>query len=271
MTLSSHSGSRVCLGLITSALLATSLKAIPGVAGTGENPYGGITNRNAFGLRPPPEPETNAPPVAPAPPPNVFLTGVSHERGLKRAFFVINRPGAKTPDYETAVEGDEIQDLKVLEINAREGKVRVQVSGREVVLNFADNGMKSTGGAGAPPVPGRPGGGTPVPQPVAPVPQPVASAGPVVIGRGGVNLNVNTPAPTGGGVPLPVTYGDAGGGLPAASSGQGTTAGGRVLPTRGLNRGSSGVQEQPQQTQVGGGETTGATPIPIPPPSRFAQ
>ncbi|MFO1459007.1 MAG: hypothetical protein U1G08_06320 [Verrucomicrobiota bacterium] len=270
MTLSPHSGTRVCLGLIVGALMAASLKAIPGSTSTGENPYGGITNRNAFGLRPPPEPETNAPVAPPAPPPNVFLTGVSHERGLKRAFFVINRPGAKTPDYETAVEGDEIQDLKVLEINARDGKVRVQVSGREVVLNFADNGMKSTGGTAAPSAPGRPGGGAPVPQPVAPVPQPTANAGPVVIGRGGVNLNENTPAPTGGGVPLPVAYSDATAGLPA-SSGSGTASPSRVLPTRGLNRGGAGVQEQPQQTQVGGGETTGATPIPIPPPSRFAQ
>ncbi|MBL9176041.1 MAG: hypothetical protein JNL10_21035 [Verrucomicrobiales bacterium] len=248
--------------------MAVSLRAIPGVGDAGDNPYGGITNRNAFGLRPPPEPETNAPVAPPAPPPNVFLTGVSHERGLKRAFFVINRPGAKTPDYETAVEGDEIQDLKVLEINARDGKVRVQVSGREVVLNFADNGMKSTAGTVAPPAPGRPGAGTPVPQPVAPVPQPTGNAGPVVIGRGGVNLNENVPAPSGG-VPLPVTYSDAGGGLPA-SPGQGASSA-RVLPSRGLSRGGAGVQEQPVSTQVGGGDTSGSTAIPIPPPSRFAQ
>ncbi len=264
------SGVLVLVALAGSAAMPPA-HAVP--AGAMENPYGVITNRNAFGLRPPPDPEVAPPPAPPAPPPNVFLTGVSHQRGVKRAFFVINRPGAKTPEYESAVEGDEIQDLKIQEINAKEGKVRVLISGRELVLNFADNGMKSVATPGAAPVPGRPGGG--VPQPVAPVPQPTSGGGPVVIGRGGVNLN-DSGGNAGTAVPAPVyagAVGDGGGGVPVqvpvnTTPNQPTA---RTLPARALTRGSV-VADQfqaPGGVSESGGSTGGSISVPVPPPSRF--
>lgn len=260
-------------------LLALTVATTPAGAvlpGAVENPYGVITNRNAFGLHPPPEPDTTPPAPPPAAPPNVFLTGVSHQRGVKRAFFVINRPGAKMPDYESAAEGDEIQDLKVQEINAKEGKVRVAIGGHEVVLNFADNGMKGTGGAAVPPVPGGRPGGPNVAQPaaVAPVPQPSgAVGGPVVIGRGGLVRDGS--ASGGNAIPTPVyngvTVGD-GGGVPVPQpintpNNQPVT---RSLPNRTSTRVSGGAdQTQPSggAAETGGG---GSIPIPFPPPTRFS-
>ncbi|MBX3732491.1 MAG: hypothetical protein KF791_07845 [Verrucomicrobiae bacterium] len=259
-------------GLLAAFAVVPTVGAIN--AGSPDNPYGVITNRNAFGIRPPPEPDqTPPPPPPPAPPPNVFLTGVSHERGIKKAYFVVNRPGAKSPDYETAREGEEIQDLKVQEILPREGKVRVLVGGREVVLNFKDNGMKSAAGAVPVQAPGgRPG--TPTPQPVAPVPQPAAQSGPVVIGRGGVNLSDPGLAAAPAVFPGAVAAGQQGGipvQMPAMDPG--TVTAPRTLPARALSRGAPILNQEPSAAgipETGGVVGSGGVPIPVPPPSRFA-
>jgi hypothetical protein len=235
----------------------------------GENPYTVITNRNAFGIRPPPDPEVLPPPAPPAPPPNVFLTGVSHQNGVKKAFFVINRPGSKVPDYETAVEGDELQDLKVTEINAKEGKVRVLVSGREVVLNFADNGLKANTGPAVPNVPGRPGSGT-VPQPVAPVPTaPGGGGSPVVIGRGGVNLGVpGSSTALGSGAAATVGYPGAFGEPAGMTQPPITQPLTRTLPHRaGASYGTAPdvLQAQVPIQASGAADHSAREPIPLPP------
>ena len=178
-----------------STLLGVSLIACVGqTALAADNPYLSLTNRNAFGIKPPPPPPEPAPPPPPppSPPPNVFLTGVSHSGGFKKAYFAINRPGGKQPDYETLQEGEEYEDLKVLEIDAAAGRVKTEIAGKEVTLSFAENGLKATGG-----VPAAPGGVPPknpnVPVPAAPVPAPTlvgtSGGGPVVIGRGGSAAN----------------------------------------------------------------------------------
>lgn len=251
---------RTAVGLAALGSLGT-LWALPA-----DNPYVGITNRNAFGIRPPPEPEPPPVVVEPPPaPPNIFLTGVSDTGGRKKAYFAINRPGGKTQEYETIAEGEELDDLKVLEVDARAGKVRALVAGREVALNFADNGLKSVGGApapGAPGVPGRPG----IPQPVAPVPAAnSAQSGPVVIGRGGVNLNNPAPQYT---PAQPATYspGNVNQANPynaAAGNAQVT----RSLPTRPGTTPAVPIQDQVQQQPVD--PVTGRVPLPLPPPTRF--
>ncbi|MFZ9854754.1 MAG: hypothetical protein ACO3I0_06525 [Limisphaerales bacterium] len=178
-----------------STLLGVSLIACVGqTALAADNPYLSLTNRNAFGIKPPPPPPEPAPPPPPppSPPPNVFLTGVSHSGGFKKAYFAINRPGGKQPDYETLQEGEEYEDLKVLEIDAAAGRVKTEIAGKEMTLSFAENGLKATGG-----VPTAPGGVPPknpnVPVPAAPVPAPTlvgtSGGGPVVIGRGGSAAN----------------------------------------------------------------------------------
>lgn len=177
------------------ALLGVSLMSCVGeTTMAADNPYLSLTNRNAFGIKPPPPPPEPAPPPPPppSPPPNVFLTGVSHSGGLKKAYLAINRPGGKQPDYETVREGQEFEDIKILEIDAAAGRVKTEIAGKEITLSFAENGLKATGG-----VPAAPGGVPPknpnVPVPAAPVPAPTLvgnnGGGPVVIGRGGSAAN----------------------------------------------------------------------------------
>lgn len=217
-----------------SALLAASLVGcVVQTAIAADNPYLSLTNRNAFGIKPPPPPPEPAPPPPPppSPPPNVFLTGVSRSGGVKKAYFAINRPGGKQPDYETLQEGEEFEDIKVLEIDAPAGRVKTQIAGRDVTLSFAENGLKASGGG-----PVAPGAVPPknpnVPVPAAPVPAPslvgTGGGGPVVIGRGGSAANnpaggqsiaqpVVQPFINGGGnaVPMNVIQDTAGGFTPA--------------------------------------------------------
>lgn len=218
-----------------------------------DNPYLSLTNRNAFGIKPPPPPPEPAPPPPPppSPPPNVFLTGVSFSGGIKKAYFAINRPGGKQPDYETLQEGEEFEDIRVLEIDAPAGRVKTQIAGKDVTLSFAENGLKATGGS-----PVAPGGVPPknpnVPVPAAPVPAPSlvgnSGGGPVVIGRGGSAANnpaggqpmvqpIVQPYINGGGnaVPLNVIQDNAGGFTPAqpiqtAPVFQPVDSGGRIPP-----------------------------------------
>ena len=169
---------------------AAALPGVPVVAEAPANPYIVITNRNAFGIKPP-APPAEPVPVAPAVvPPNLFLTGISHLRGLKRAYLVVNRPNGKTPDYLSVDEGYDVDGLKVLGIDHKKQTVRVMNSGTELTLNFKDHGMK--GAPAPPPGPGqKPAqGGMPAPGlPVPPAPAYTAApftGGATIIGRGGV-------------------------------------------------------------------------------------
>jgi hypothetical protein len=241
-----------------------------GAATPTDNPYLSLTNRNAFGIRPPappPAPEAVAPP--PAAPPNVFLTGVSNTGGQKKAYFAINRPGSKTTaEYETVVEGDELEDLKVLEIDAKNGSVRTLIGGREVTLNFKDNGLKSAAGSPVPGVPGRPGA---VPTPVAPVPTQapqVNSGGPVVIGRGGVNLSGGNQGGNQGFSPTPApaaTYSPGNVTESAGIGNVGNVGNVRPLPVR------PGTDVNPIQNVTQPTDSSGRVPLPLPPPTRFNQ
>jgi hypothetical protein len=253
-------GSRFVRWMAWSGALAcgAALAAVPG-----DNPYAVITNRNAFGIRPPPEPEP--PPVVvppPAAPPNIFLTGVSHSGGQKKAYFAINRPGGKTQEYETIHEGEELQDLKVLEIDAKAGRVRAMVAGREVSLTFAENGLKAAAGGAVPGAPGAvPRPGQPIPAPVAPVPMAGVGgggSGPVVIGRGGVNLNPAQPMVTTAGVPGVPTYTP---GAPTAD-----VSGGYSAPmTRSLPGRPNAVAPSPIQNAAPIVDSNGRIPLPLPP------
>ncbi len=169
---------------------AAAVPVVPVVAEAPANPYIVITNRNAFGIKPPAPPAEPVPVAPVVAPPNLFLTGISHLHGLKRAYLVVNRPNGKTPDYLSVDEGYDVDGLKILDIDHKKQTVRVMNSGTEVTLNFKDNGMK---GAPVPtPGPGQkpPQGGMPAPGLPAP-PAPAYTAAPLpggatIIGRGGV-------------------------------------------------------------------------------------
>lgn len=171
--------------------------AIPTSAGA-TNSYISLTNRNAFGIKPPPTPpppELVAPVVAP---PNLFLTGFSHLNGLKKAYLVVNKPNARQADYLAVEEGYDNDGLQILAIDTRKQTVLLKNSGTELTLNFKDNGLKPNSvPAGAPGVVNPPGVAPyrGVPPPPAVSGQTAAaggSAGPTIIGRGGVNA---TPVP----------------------------------------------------------------------------
>ena len=153
-----------------------------------ENSYIVITNRNAFKIVPPPVPPP-AEPIAPTvPPPNLFLTGISHLNGITRAYLVVNKANARLPEYLAVDEGYDSDGLQVLTIDARKQAVRVRNAGTELTLNFKDNGLKPNSvpvnAPGAGNAPGMaPTRGVP-PPPMATAP----GAGPTIIGRGAANL-----------------------------------------------------------------------------------
>lgn len=134
-----------------------------------DNPYRGITRRNAFGLREPAPPP--APPPVVAPPPtvdkvDVKLAGVSQIGPLRYAHLMLpdkDRPGQflyPTLTDNPAHGNTRNSSIEVLEIDPLSETVRIRNAGNEMTLTFAENGIK--GAPAAPVVPGRPGApGTP--------------------------------------------------------------------------------------------------------------
>ncbi|MGC8989499.1 MAG: hypothetical protein ACP5MD_05205 [Verrucomicrobiia bacterium] len=144
-----------------------------------ESLYQSIIARNAFGLRPPPPPTPPPDPTPQVTPSALKLTGITTLYGGKRAMFVLQEPNKPQLISDLVREGEKdtvITNLEVLSIDERAGVVRVVYGGKELSLNFQDNGLK----APVAPVQGRPG----VPQPgvaVAGV-QPGASGGAATTG-----------------------------------------------------------------------------------------
>jgi hypothetical protein len=102
------------------------------------NPYRFICERNVFGLRPVP------PPVAlirPSPPlPKVILTGITTILGDKRALLKVQFPPqppkpAKEQCFILA-EGQSEGPIKVLEVNEKTSRVKVENSGTVVDITF---------------------------------------------------------------------------------------------------------------------------------------
>ncbi len=153
------------------------------------NPFIRLTSRNAFGIKPPPPPAPILPTVVSNPPVTlpIFVTGFSMLKGAKKVYLVVNRPGAKGPDYVTAAEGEEFDGFQVVAIDPRKETVRVLNGGNEVTLNFKDNGMKAVAGGIAP------GQGVPVPvggPRQAAAGGGVGGGGPTIIGRGAAATGV---------------------------------------------------------------------------------
>ncbi len=110
------------------------------------NPYSRIALRNVFGLKPiPPAPK----PAPPAPAvPAITLTGISTILGDKRVFLEIApipKPGAPpSPRSLMLKEGQQQDDIKILEIEPSAQLVKVLCSGTPLDLTFEKNGRKST-------------------------------------------------------------------------------------------------------------------------------
>lgn len=199
------------------------------------NPYLGIPERNAFGIKPPPPPPPEPKAIEiPKSPTNVVLTGFSEFDDGKVVYLMFTAIGAKSPEYISLHEGDAHNGVEVLQIDLASESVRIRQNGTESVLDYKSNGNKAPGGPGVP--------GTPAifAQPNAPV------SGPVVIRRGGVAETQATPiyAPPTAPYTPPLNMGGGGGGLGAfpgspnpnltiPASGripENSTGGGRVIP-----------------------------------------
>jgi hypothetical protein len=130
---------------------------------TAAHPYQAIIIRNSFGLGTPPPPP--APPVEAPPPVNTThlkLTGIMKSQGRKQALFLFN--DGKTNKLSGLVgEGERdaiMPDLEVLEIDAASRSVRVNFGGKEMTMDFVNNGLMppTNAVAGLPPgIQNRPG------------------------------------------------------------------------------------------------------------------
>lgn len=148
------------------------------------NPYQSIITRNPFGLRPAPTlSATNDQQQAQVTPSALKLTGLTTLLSGKRAMFVLQEPGKQPVTSDLVREGEKdsyITNLEVLTIDEKAGVVQVKYGGKELALNFTDNGLKPAVGpaAAAPAGAGGPGGVVPPGKVVPPVPVPgVADAG----------------------------------------------------------------------------------------------
>lgn len=186
-----------------------------------DNPYQAIVVRNVFRLKdppPPPDPEAVKPPA-----PKITLTGISTILGKKLAFMKTPpapvKPGeaSKGDQYFTIAEGVTDGPLEVLEINERDGLVKIKYDGQPSTLDFTNNGAKPMAGpvpgvmpAGMPPggipappatgvqpafrgVPNQPGALTPMPTRTLRLPTP----------GGGTTVNPTSSSYQGGGVASP--------------------------------------------------------------------
>ena len=133
-----------------------------------ENPFTVIVERNAFRLKPIPPPAPPGPTNAPAPPPsNVRLTGLYEWSGVKKVLLEVTDPVSKKVEHPSPLtEGDEQGQLKILSIDVKEGKVKIQNGTELATIGFET--PKAGGGA-----PGAPGGSMPSLIPGVPPPMPL--------------------------------------------------------------------------------------------------
>jgi hypothetical protein len=153
------------------AILEASVEAI--VPDVTNSQYEAISERNVFGLRPPPA--QIGPTNPPAQLPKIILTGITTIFGDKRALMKVQPPGMKP--NETAkelslilTEGQREGEIEVLQIDEKIGSVRVNNSGAVMTLTFDKDGVKLPA---TPAVqPGLPGVPSPLPVTAGAAPNP---------------------------------------------------------------------------------------------------
>ncbi len=101
------------------------------------NPYHEISDRNLFGLRPPPPPRTEQ---LVTEPPKVLLTGITTILGDTRALLKVQFPARPSqPVKEEScilAEGQRQGSLEVLEINEKAATVKVDDAGTVMMITF---------------------------------------------------------------------------------------------------------------------------------------
>jgi hypothetical protein len=128
---------------LAAGVLAVDARAI--VPDSTPGHYQGITERNAFGLRPPP---TQAPPTnPPAQLSKVTLTGITTILGNKRALMkvlpTVLKPGEAAKELSLILtEGQREDEIEVLQIDEKAGSVKLNNSGTVMTLTFEKDGAK---------------------------------------------------------------------------------------------------------------------------------
>jgi hypothetical protein len=157
-------------------------------APAGVTPYEAIVSRNAFGLKPPPNPadliKTPEPVVA-----DIKLQGITTILGRKQVLLKVKQPAAPgqpaSDESLMLAEGQRDGDVDVIEINVLQGTVLLKNGGSLLSLNMKENADKPTPGA----VPVAPGAVHPpgLARPVIPgVPPPAISTTMTSPGNSGV-------------------------------------------------------------------------------------
>ena len=184
--------SSVLFSVLFSLLLPNLLTAPLGRGEVVANPYLGIPERNAFGIKqpPPPPPEPKAVELV-KPSFTATLTGFSEFDDGKVVYLMFNPPGAKAPEYSSLREGDVHNGVEILQIDLASESVRIRQNGAESTLDYKSNGNKAAGIPGAL--------GNPLVPPTIATPHAPIN-GPVVIRRGGVaETQIYAPTVNGGG------------------------------------------------------------------------
>ena len=131
-------------------LLATAARG--DVNPPGDNAYHVVVERNPFGLKPPQvlPPVTN---TAPAVKSDVKFTGITVDKGGKKAWLVVPPPPnnrTQNPQYLSMREQETQGDIQVLEIDDKENTVKIVNAGTTSVLTFKENGYTAPTAAAMP-------------------------------------------------------------------------------------------------------------------------
>jgi len=132
--------------------------------------YGGIAERNAFGLKPP-QVKTEVQP--PPPVPKLVLTGITtilHSKlVLLKKTPVASKPGETAKEsFLTLSEGERAEDVEILEVDEAAGSVKLNNCGTLMTLTFAQDGARLPNPPPLPP-PGAVPAGLTMPVPAAPL------------------------------------------------------------------------------------------------------
>lgn len=144
---------KILVSVSTAAVLGLSAQAVAPDASIKQ--YQNISDRNVFGLRPPPvQPTaTNATPALS----KITLTGITTILGNKRALMKVAPKGMKPGDPKELsmilTEGQREGEIEVLQIDETRGSVKVNNSGTEILLTFEKDGSKLPASPGPQPVP----------------------------------------------------------------------------------------------------------------------
>jgi len=236
----SHWGPGVSLCGIGFFLALFLLASTNGRADTKENPFGAISERNVFGLKPappPPDPSANVPPPVAAPPAVVELTGIiSLFSSTKALLEIVPGPGKPMIKPPPMAVGERVESVELLAINIDKNEATIRNGSVTTNLTFKVIKSPPAAVAGVPGVPGAPQAGMPPVHVAAPQPQGGLSQYPAsrnnVMVAGGAPA-IPTAAPTGyGGQPN------------AAATGTGTPADNlRTIPSRNIR--TTAPQAQP--------------------------